>query len=184
MKTHIHHLKCAGLSVYYINPKKHKSKKTWDLTGEETYTDLVLHCTHYPHSLHPKQLEHVPTYTHIWKTILALESSSRTDVWTDTILAIPELQPPHSLLKRLPLRRRSGPEKDKTTASIPSPEKFPWMAWVMPVARCRVMLYKNMAPFLSVASGVADRALTPAQICNQKKRRTKNRLHTCSAGQK
>jgi len=25
------------------------------------------------------------------------------------------------------------------------PEKLPWMAWEMPVARCRVRLYRNMA---------------------------------------
>lgn len=38
----------------------------------------------------------------------------------------------------------SQDESKKDVVSV-SPEKFPWMACVMPVARCRVMLYKNMA---------------------------------------
>ena len=53
------------------------------------------------------------------------------------------------------MKRRPKQGSTKTVIAQPQPryipEKFPWMACEMPVARCKVMLYRNMAAYEKVS---------------------------------
>ena len=56
--------------------------------------------------------------------------------WVRSVYTLPVLESGRSSSKIFPL--------DTTISCALVPEKFPWTAWVTPVARCSVRLYKNM----------------------------------------